>query len=183
MPRRREESTNLPAITWQVVGGLMFVEFIALAAIAGVIFLALSAASPNHNDIADSVRRELDGQVAGWNRGDLPRFLESYWADDRLTFYSGGDVTTGWNQTRDRYEKRYRGEGKEMGKLTFESPEVVVISPNDALARGRYTVVFTKGEPQVGLYSVLMRKVGGKWRIVHDHTSTADPPKPAKKSE
>lgn len=160
----------------------MFVEFLAIAAMAGVIFLATRAAQPNHNDIKEQVRRELDRQVAAWNRGDLLGFMETYWNDDRLCFFSGGDVSTGWNAMRERYQKRYQADGKEMGRLTFESIEVEVISPGDCLARGRYNILFTKGDSQIGLFTLLMRKIGGQWRIVHDHTSgPAPPPTPQKK--
>src|SRR5438552_2571191 len=100
MPIRRAEEDNLPGLTWPLVIGFMFVEFLCLAVVAGLIFLATRAAQPNFNDVADAIRRELDGQVAAWNQKDMNRYLDTYWNDDKLVFYSGGDVTTGLGETK-----------------------------------------------------------------------------------
>jgi ketosteroid isomerase-like protein len=178
MPPPRPNPEKLPGLTWPLVGGLMFVELVTILVIAGLVVLAMEALRPNRNDIADSVRRELGRQVDAWNRGDLIGFLETYWNDDRLCFYSGGDVTTGWNPIRERYFRRYKSEGKEMGKLAFDGPEVVVLSPTEAFVRGRFALELQTAPPQSGLYTLIMRKIDGQWRIVHDHTSADPPPKP-----
>ena len=69
-----------------------------------------------------AIRKVLDDQVIAWNKGDLPGFMEGYWQSKDLRFYSGKDVTSGWQATLDRYRKRYQGEGKKMGQLTFSDP-------------------------------------------------------------
>jgi beta-aspartyl-peptidase (threonine type) len=126
----------------------------------------------------DSVRAVLAEQVAAWNAGDLERFMRTYWQDDGLRFYSGGTVTGGWQATLDRYRKRYQADGKEMGTLTFTDLEVESLGPDAALARGRWGLVFRKSDDKPsGLFTLVLRKKADGWRIVHDHTSAADPPK------
>ena len=66
-----------------------------------------------------AVRQVLDAQAEAWNRGDLEGFMAGYWSSPDLTFFSGPDRTSGWQATLDRYRKRYKSEGKEMGRLTF----------------------------------------------------------------
>ncbi len=125
---------------------------------------------------ADAVRAVLTEQVRAWNKGDLDGFLAGYWESDELTFYSGGTVTKGHKAVAERYRKNYRAEGKEMGKLTFSDLEVETLGPGAAVARARWKLVTSK-ETFEGLFTLVLRKLPGGWKIVHDHTSKADPPK------
>src|SRR5262245_63246148 len=81
--------------------------------VACVLLLAVTARA---DDAAD-IKKVLDDQVVAWNKGDLAAFMKGYWNSKELTFVSGKDVTRGWQDTLDRYKKRYQSEGKEMGKL------------------------------------------------------------------
>ena len=89
---------------------------------------------------ADAIRAVLDAQVAAWNTGKLEEFMDGYWRDEKLTFISGDNVAQGWDATRDRYIKRYKSEGKEMGELAFENLETESFGPNVAMVRGRYVL-------------------------------------------
>ncbi|HEY8506134.1 MAG TPA: nuclear transport factor 2 family protein, partial [Gemmataceae bacterium] len=101
---------------------------------------------------------------------DLKGFMRGYWKSEKLTFFSGSDWTAGWQATLERYRKKYQGEGKEMGRLTFSELEVELLSPDAAFVRGRFTLVTSAGKP-TGLFTLILRKLPGGWRIVHDHTS------------
>jgi ketosteroid isomerase-like protein len=125
-------------------------------------------------DTAASVRKVLDDQVAAWNRKDLEGFMQGYWNSPDLRFYSGKDVTSGWQATLERYRKRYQSEGREMGKLTFKNVEVKGFTPENAWARGEWQVVTSK-ETLSGLFTLIFQRFPEGWRIVHDHTSTAPP--------
>ena len=125
---------------------------------------------------ADAVRGVLKEQVAAWNKGDLNRFLGTYWDSEELTFYSGGTVTKGRKAVAERYRKTYQADGKEMGKLTFTDLEAELLDPEAALARGRWKVVTSK-ETLEGLFTLVLRKFPDGWKIVHDHTSRAEPKK------
>ena len=124
----------------------------------------------------DAVRGVLKEQVEAWNKGDLDRFMGTYWDSDELTFYSGGTVTKGRKAVAERYRKTYQADGKEMGKLAFSDMEVQELGPDTALARARWKLVTSK-ETFEGLFTLILRKFPDGWKIVHDHTSRADPPK------
>jgi beta-aspartyl-peptidase (threonine type) len=127
---------------------------------------------PEDQDAA-AVRRLLDAQVVAWNRGDLAGFMQGYWKSDSLTFYSGGEVTHGWQVTFDRYRRRYQAEGREMGRLTFEPLEVQLLAPGHALARGGWRLEMSTSEPR-GLFTLWLHWFPDTgWRIVHDHSSEA----------
>ena len=136
--------------------------------------LALGAASgcarPAAEDGPRAVRTLLVQQQAAWNRGDLDAFLAGYWDSDSLTFYSGGDVQSGFAATRERYILRYRGEGREMGKLSIEIHDVTMLAPNVALVRGAWQLERTEDLPH-GLLTLVVRRFADGWKIVHDHSS------------
>src|SRR5262245_17845805 len=121
-------------------------------------------------DDAADIRKVLDEQVDAWNKGDLVGFMKGYWNSKDLTFVSGKDVTHGWQETLDRYKKRYQAEGKEMGKLTFADVTVRELAPGVALITGKWELTLSK-ETVGGRYTLVMRKLDDGWRIIHDHTS------------
>lgn len=121
-----------------------------------------------------AVRGLLDAQVAAWNRGDLEGFMAGYWRSPELVFLSGGSVTRGWEATLARYRARYQAEGREMGRLDFDSVEVVPLADDAAFARGGYRLRMKDGSEPHGLFTLLLRRLDGAWRIVHDHTSSAE---------
>ena len=121
-------------------------------------------------DDAADIRKVLDEQVAAWNKGDLVGFMKGYWNSKDLTFVSGKDVTRGWQETLDRYKKRYQSEGKEMGKLAFADVMVRELAPGVALITGKWELTLSK-ETVGGRYTLVMKKLEDGWRIIHDHTS------------
>ena len=132
-----------------------------------LIALSLSQAA----DPAREVRTVLDAQQLAWNAGKLEPFVNYYDADAQ--FFSGGAITKGRAAVLARYRKRYQADGKEMGTLTFSEVDVELLTPTDALIRGRWKVAMKSGTPS-GLFTLLMRKKAEGWRIVHDHTSAAE---------
>lgn len=131
--------------------------------------LAAAAGKPEAGETA--VRSVLDKQVEDWNRGDLDGFLATYWNSPELVFQSGATRTKGWTATRERYRSRYQAEGKEMGRLRFDDLEIQIVGPDAAFARGRWRLAMKDGSEPNGLFTLLLRRIDGGWKIVHDHTS------------
>jgi beta-aspartyl-peptidase (threonine type) len=146
-----------------------------LAVLCGVFLFAIGRAFERGSSAADekAVKAVLLEQVTAWNRGDLDGFMDGYWHSDELTFTSGDTVTKGWDATRDRYVKRYRSEGKEMGKLAFEHLEIESLNSRTSVARGRY-VLRHSGETATGRFTLVFRKFDDGWKITSDHTSAAE---------
>jgi hypothetical protein len=61
-----------------------------------------------------------------------------------------------------------------MGTLRFDSVEVLPMGADAAAARGAWRLRMSDGKEPNGLFTLLFRRVGGAWRIVHDHTSSAE---------
>src|SRR5262245_56442835 len=122
--------------------------------------------------VEQDVRAVLDRQVEAWNKGDLETFMTGYWKSPDLTFFSEDKVTSGWQQTIDRYRKRYQSEGREMGKLSFSDLRIKEAGDQMAWVRGRWKLVTSK-ETLGGLFTLIVERMPEGWRIVHDHTSAA----------
>jgi beta-aspartyl-peptidase (threonine type) len=129
-----------------------------------------SCLAQDADDEKKAIRKVLDDQVIAWNKGDLPGFMEGYWNSPDLRFYSGKDISKGWQATLDRYRKKYQTDGKKMGQLSFKDLDIEVLGPDAALVRGRFEVVLPE-EKLSGLFTLICRKMRPGWRIVHDHTS------------
>jgi beta-aspartyl-peptidase (threonine type) len=138
-----------------------------------LLFATLATAAPSSAAEDTSVQQLLDTQVAAWNRKDLAGYMAGYWKSPQLTFYAGGNTTTGWQATFDGYQKRYMGEGKQMGTLSFKSLIVERLGPKVAFARGAWELQMT-GETRKGLFTLILKKLPEGWRIVHDHSSIGD---------
>lgn len=109
-----------------------------------------------------------DSQVA-WNNGDLEKFMEGYWKSDQLVFIGKSGKTYGWQKTLDNYKKSYPTKEK-MGILSFHDIEVKFINKEYAFVTGGWKLTRTSDEPK-GYYTLLFRKIKGKWLIVADHSS------------
>jgi ketosteroid isomerase-like protein len=144
---------------------------LALCAAFMLLPLLAVAQSNSPDPKAAAVRAVLDAQLAAWNRGDLEGYMEGYWRSPDLEFYSGDTITLGWQQTLDRYRKRYQGEGKDMGHLDFSGLQVHTNPWNVVWVAGRWHLKMKDGTGKGGLFTLIFHKFPAGWKIIHDHTS------------
>lgn len=121
---------------------------------------------------AEAIRSVLQEQVEAWNAGDLESFMAGYARTDSLRFASGGTVRTGWHAALERYQSSYPDRAA-MGTLAFDRIDIRVLAPRWARVFGAWRLDRADDAPH-GLFTLLMEKRDGHWRIVHDHTSSAD---------
>ena len=143
--------------------------FLSLGAL--ILGTALSSALP---DPEADVRALLQRQQDAWNHHDLEGFMGGYWKSEDLTFFSGGNVTRGWQPTLDRYRQHYQSAGTEMGKLEFRNLRIEMLGTNAAFARGEYYLTIASGKAPHGIFTLIIRRLPEGWRIVHDHTSPVE---------
>lgn len=111
----------------------------------------------------------LEAQRDAWNRGNIEEFLAPYWNSEKLTFSSGGEVRRGFNATRERYLKTYP-DRKAMGVLEFSDLEVTELGTQSAMVLGTWKLTRDAG-PLGGNFTLVVQRLGGEWKIIHDHTS------------
>ena len=133
--------------------------------------LSLTAAALPPANPQAAIRAVLDAQVKAWNKGDLPAFMDGYWRSPELSFFSGNSKTRGWQATLERYQKKYQGKNKEMGRLAFKELLIDMLGPDHALVRGRFELRLT-ANTATGIFTLIFKKTPAGWRIIHDHTSS-----------
>jgi len=128
--------------------------------------LPLLAAPPDKD-----IRKVLDDQVAAWNRGDIPAFMEGYDKSESTTFV-GVNVTKGHAQVLANYQKRYPTRAN-MGTLRFSDLEIRMLGSDYASVIGRYHIdrPAEAGGEASGLFTLLFHKTSSGWKIILDHTS------------
>ena len=140
----------------------------------GIFFGVVAGKSPT-NAVTDAPEliQIVETQSVAWNRGDIAEFMEPYWHDERLTFSSSGKTKRGWQATFENYKKNYPDRAT-MGRLTFTELETQELGPDVMLMLGNWHL--ERSMPVGGNFSLVWRRIDGKWFIVHDHSSSTVKP-------
>ncbi|MCP9754097.1 nuclear transport factor 2 family protein [Lacihabitans sp. CCS-44] len=109
-------------------------------------------------------------QQNNWNAGDIEKFMEDYLKSDELQFIGSKGVVKGWQATKDRYLKSYPDRAT-MGQLKFDILEVDYHSKKSAWVLGKWYLTRPEKGDVGGYFTLIFKKVKGKWLIVSDHTS------------
>lgn len=151
--------------------------WLALAA-AGLMSACQIVGAAKPDQVSAEIEAVCRKQEAAWNRGDLEGFMSAgYMHSETLTFYSGGNVSQGYDAMLAHYRQSYQSGGREMGKLSFSDLDPLPLDNEHAVLRGRWRLQFAKQEAVGGLFTLVFVHTAEGWFIVHDHTSV-DAPKP-----
>lgn len=116
------------------------------------------------------IEKILKTQVDLWNQGDIPGFMEYYEHSEDLKFIGKNGVTSGWKATLQRYLSTYPDK-ETMGNLTFDIKEIDITDGKTAWILGKWQLVRPQKGDLGGYFTLLMKKIKGRWLIVRDHTS------------
>lgn len=112
----------------------------------------------------------LNRQQQNWNKGDIETFMQDYWKSEELMFIGKAGVVKGWQATLDRYLKSYPDRAT-MGQLKFDIKEVDFHSKKSAWVLGKWHLTRPEKGDVGGYFTLIFKKINGKWLIVSDHTS------------
>jgi len=118
----------------------------------------------------------LNRQAEAWNANDLDAWMAPYHRADDLRFAHPKGITLGWDTVREGYSRSITA-----SSLEFSNLDVTVLAPDAAMVFGQFHNRTTEGEYRTGLFTLLMRRIDGQWKVVHDHSSDlpADTPPPS----
>ncbi len=142
-----------------VTGGAAIVVMASVAALAQT---PAQAARP-------AITRALADSAAGWNAGDLNRFMAAYKRSPDITYISGGEVVRGFEAIRARYAGRFAS-GGDKGQLAIDILDARPAGPGYAYVIGRYHLHRAAGAELSGITTLLFEHVGTGWLIVADHS-------------
>lgn len=127
------------------------------------------------------VTRFLEASAEAWNGGDLEAFMAGFARAPSTTYVSGGELRVGWDAIREHYAPRFLP-GAARDSLRFEDARARPLGQRHALVTARW-VLERDGTPVArGPFTLVLVRVEGSWRILHDHTSTA-PAEPAEEPD
>jgi beta-aspartyl-peptidase (threonine type) len=145
---------------------------VVLGSTAHAVMAQNSSNQPASAPAVAEIRAVMQAQQEAWNRGDIDAFMIAYANSDTTVFLSGDETTRGWQPVRDRYKAKYSDRTK-MGKLTFSDLEIQLLGTDAASVIGRWKLDRAQDQPH-GRFSLIFRKTPDGWRIVQDHTSSAN---------
>lgn len=148
-----------------------------MVAVTGCVFVAGNTGSihpatsgAEANEASNEIRDMMQASARAWTRGDLDGFIDSYEDSPTVTYVTAKAVVHGRDTIRDRYAPRFVP-GAMHDALTFENVEVDLLAPGLANVIGYYRLTRGDSTTAYGPTSLVMRRRGGKWRIIHDHSS------------
>lgn len=110
----------------------------------------------------------MDRSAAAWTRGDLETFMQDY--ADSATYVGSRGIVRGRTAITASYAPRF-APGAAHDSLAFSGVEVDLLAPEVAHVLARWTLARGDSVIASGPTSLVMRRAGGRWRIVHDHSS------------
>lgn len=134
-----------------------------------LVFYTSFSFAQNRQKEKEAVLQVMQMQQADWNKGDIKGFMQSYWQSDSLQFV-GKEITYGWENTLERYRRSYPSKAA-MGHLDFSEIKIDVLSATTAFVVGAWKITRAGKSSIGGHYTLLFKKINGKWVIVVDHTS------------
>lgn len=111
----------------------------------------------------------LDKQAAAWNQGDIETYMLGYWNNDSLLFIGNKGPVYGYQPTLVLYRKSYPDK-QAMGMLSFSALTFKKLSHEYYYVTGKWSLQRHKDNPN-GYFTLLFRKIDGRWLIVADHSS------------
>lgn len=128
----------------------------------------VTGAGPERATIWRQAALLLEHGARAWNAGDLDGFVSDYAID--ATFVTGRGLVRGTGEIRGRYAARF-APGATRDSLTFRLLDVERLGPASAALVATY--VLTRGDSVTssGPTSLVLKRVAGRWKIAHDHSS------------
>ena len=137
--------------------------------VVNICWISIASAQTNIKSDSSKIVAKLFSQQICWNKGDIDCFMETYWQSDSLKFVGKDGITYGWEATMNRYKEKYPDQ-THMGVLSFDVLEVEPLGSNTIMLIGKWGLKREVGDVG-GHFTLIWKKIAGKWLIISDHTS------------
>ncbi|MFI5152624.1 MAG: YybH family protein [Chitinophagales bacterium] len=140
-------------------------KFLSLTLI--IIFFSMRSYSQNKDE--QDIHKLMEKQTRDWNSGSIDEFMKGYWNSDSLMFIGREGIRFGYKAALNNYKRNY-SDTAHMGRLFFTILKTDRISTDAYFVVGKWFLKRTMGDIG-GVFTLLFRRINGKWLIVSDHTS------------
>ena len=146
--------------------GFILLMFVALLGVPA------NARHTRHVDARHAVEKAMAASAAGWNAGDVERFMAIYSAAPETSFVVKDGLIRGKAAMIARYRERYDfSNPAKRGTLTFTTLDFRQLDPTHALYIARYLLTYPDGKTDSGPTTLVFAWERGGWRIIADHSS------------
>lgn len=122
-----------------------------------------------HSKAERLIMDNFDQQVKCWNQGDIECYCQGYLKSDETRIVSSRGITSGYEAILASYKKNWPKE--RMGQLHFDQVKMDKLSGKVYLVHGRFNLTYPDSKPLSGYFTVIMKKVDGRWLMFADHSS------------
>lgn len=129
-----------------------------------------------------SVAAMLESSASAWNEGDLDGFMATYADAATTSFMTLEGPVYGTEQIRAGYAPAFEP-GAPRDSARFEDLTVRQLPPLIGLATARYVLYQGEQVTSTGWFTLVLRRVGDGWRVIHDHSSESPPTEQPQASE
>jgi uncharacterized protein (TIGR02246 family) len=141
---------------------------------AVLLFVAGCATAPVAQEPAgaaeSAIQRELDAMREAWNRDDLDAHLAPY--ADSATWTTATGLLHGKTAIRETLVKSFQRGNELVGELSFGKAVFRRLGPDAYVTNGSFRVGnLPNGKDINGQSTLIWRRSGSKWQILHDHSS------------
>lgn len=154
---------------------------VCVALVAGSLALAACQDQPSTDAPAAEAAVDTAGieaamadSVAGWNEGDVDRFLGLYSHDPRASFVGSEGLKRGLPAMEQAYRENYDFDDiGARGKLAIERLDLRSLGPDHALYIGRFHLTYDDPakDEVTGLTSLVFAREAEGWKVIADHSS------------
>jgi len=139
------------------------VSFLAVMSVLG------AARLPAQGPAADvQIRAVLDSTAAGWNRGDLSRYLWAY--TDTATAMGANGPERGRAAIEAQMRAGFWRTGRPIQALHYEHVEVRMLGAGHALVTGQFVLTGGGRPDRTGWFTTVWARTADGWRMIHDHS-------------
>lgn len=108
--------------------------------------------------------------LTAWNRNDLDAHVSAY--ADSATWTTARGLLHGKSAIRESLVKSFKRGDDLLGDLSFGPSEFTRLGPDHMMTNGSFKVAgLPSGKDINGQSTLIWKRNGAKWRIIHDHSS------------
>jgi ketosteroid isomerase-like protein len=151
---------------------------------------SVSRTSSSHETVTEEIQAAFSKWNEAWNKGDLEGYLDAYWDSPDTRYVSEslkpvpgvpGIVVLGkkeidkvftdvFIQSKRFLENQLSKKGV-AGLVSLVQLDVTPAGTTDAVAFGQYRLELTDTVTRGGVFTIHLRKVKDKWKIVYEHST------------
>ena len=134
-----------------------------------LLFICCAYTSSAQSADDKAISQLLAQQVVDWNKGDINSFMLGYWNSDSLLFIGRSGPKYGYQTALENYKKGYPTR-EAMGVLSYDILQTKRLSELYYFIAGKFHLERTIGNAD-GYFTLVLKKINGKWLIISDHSS------------